>query len=49
MFNQNALIKFVRNVPPSFRSLRSDLTHENIVMLQEERSRLGKPVIEFLY
>jgi hypothetical protein len=39
---QNALIKFVRNVP-SLRWFRSDLTQENIDMLQLER-----PDIELL-
>ena len=33
---QNALIKFVRNTP-TLQWLRSDLTHENIAMLQSER------------
>ena len=46
-FIQNALIKFVRNAP-SLRWLRSDLSIENIAMLQEERSRLGKGEIELL-
>ena len=40
---QNALIKFVRNVP-SLRWFRSDLTQENIDMLQLER-----PGIELLH
>ena len=40
---QNALIKFVRNVP-SLRWFRSDLTQENIDMLQLER-----PDIELLH
>merc|ERR1712224_260170 len=39
---QNALIKFVRNVP-SLRWFRSDLSQNNIDMLQKER-----PEIEFL-
>jgi hypothetical protein len=47
IFNQNALIKFVRNAP-SLRWLQSDLSRENIAMLQEERSRLGKREIELL-
>jgi hypothetical protein len=42
IFTQNALIKFVRNVP-SLRWLRSDLTSANIEMLQKER-----PGIELL-
>ena len=40
---QNALIKFVRKAPASLRWFRSDLTEENIVMLQKER-----PEIELL-
>jgi hypothetical protein len=40
---QNALIKFVRNAPPSLRWFRSDLTHANMDMLQLER-----PDIELL-
>ena len=31
---QNALIKFVRNAPPSMRWFRSDLTEENMAMLR---------------
>jgi hypothetical protein len=46
MFKQNALIKFVRNAP-SLRWFQSDLSRDNIVMLQEERSHLCKPKIEF--
>merc|ERR1712224_315253 len=33
---QNALIKFVRNAPPSLRWFRSDLTKENIAKLQKQ-------------
>ena len=40
---QNALIKFIRNAPRSLRSFRSDLSKENIKLLQLER-----PGIEFL-
>ncbi|MGK3754594.1 MAG: hypothetical protein ACI8RD_006903 [Bacillariaceae sp.] len=40
---QNALIKFVRNVPISMRWFRSDLTQENMAML-----RLERPEIELL-
>jgi hypothetical protein len=40
---QNALIKFVRNSPPSLRWFRSDLTQENMDML-----RLERPDIELL-
>jgi hypothetical protein len=40
---QNALIKFVRNAPPSLRWFRSDLSTENIDMLRKER-----PEIELL-
>mgnify|MGYP003336191613 CR=1 FL=1 len=40
---QRILIKFVRNAPPSLRWFRSDLTKENISMLQRER-----PEIQFL-
>ena len=40
---QNALIKFIRNAPRSLRWFRSDLSKENIAMLQLER-----PGIEFL-
>merc|ERR1712232_176348 len=40
---QNALIKFVRNAPPSLRWFRSDLTKENIDMLRKEH-----PEIEFV-
>jgi hypothetical protein len=47
IFKQDALIKFVRNVP-SLRWFQSDLSSENIVMLQEERSQLGKLEIELL-
>ncbi|OEU18007.1 hypothetical protein FRACYDRAFT_238438 [Fragilariopsis cylindrus CCMP1102] len=34
---QNALIKFVRNAPSSMRWFRSDLSQDNITMLQLER------------
>ena len=34
---QNMLIKFVRNAPPSLKWFRSDLTQGNIDMLQSER------------
>jgi hypothetical protein len=47
IFQQNALVKFVRNAP-SLRWFRSDLSADNIDMLQEERSRLGKTKIELL-
>jgi hypothetical protein len=40
---QNALIKFVRNAPPTLRWFRSDLTIENMNML-----RLERPEIELL-
>ena len=40
---QNALIKFIRNAPPSLRWFRSDLSQNNIDML-----RLERPGIEFL-
>jgi len=40
---QKALIKFVRNAPPSLLWFRSDLSPNNIQMLQTER-----PTIEFL-
>jgi len=40
---QKALIKFVRHAPPTLHWFRSDLSHENIRMLQTER-----PTIEFL-
>jgi hypothetical protein len=40
---QNALIKFVRNAPPSLHWFRSDLTQENMDML-----RLERPDIELL-
>ena len=40
---QNALIKYIRNAPPSLRWFRSDLSKENIEML-----RLERPGIEFL-
>jgi hypothetical protein len=36
-YTQNALIKFVRNAPPTLRWLRSDLTPENMTMLRIER------------
>ena len=39
---QNALIKYIRNAPASLRWFRSDLSDENITMLQKER-----PEIEF--
>ena len=39
---QTALIKFIRNAPASLRWFRSDLSDENITMLQKER-----PEIEF--
>ena len=39
---QTALIKYVRNAPPSLRWFRSDLSDANIRMLQHER-----PDIEF--
>ena len=42
-FPQNALIKFIRNAPPSLRWFRSDLSQKNIDML-----RLEQPGIEFL-
>ena len=41
---QDALIKFVRNAPSSLKWFRSDLTVENIKLLQRER-----PEIEFVY
>mmetsp|Transcript_40457 Transcript_40457/g.41024 ORF Transcript_40457/g.41024 Transcript_40457/m.41024 type:complete len:103 (-) Transcript_40457:183-491(-) len=34
---QNALIKFVRNIPSTLKWFRSDLTQENINMLRLER------------
>lgn len=37
---QNALIKFLRNAPPSLRWCRSNLTPENIAMLRLERPGL---------
>ena len=40
---QNALIKYIRNAPPSLRWFRSDLSQNNIDML-----RLERPGIEFL-
>lgn len=40
---QNALIKFVRNAPPTLQWFRSDLFKENVEMLLKER-----PTIEFL-
>ena len=40
---QDALIKFVRNAPPTLRYFRSDLTQENMTML-----RLERPGIELL-
>ena len=40
---QNTLIKFVRNAPRTLRWFRSDLTQDNIKMLQLER-----PEIELL-
>ena len=40
---QNALIKYIRNAPPSLRWFRSDLSKDNIEML-----RLERPGIEFL-
>ncbi|OEU15009.1 hypothetical protein FRACYDRAFT_239689 [Fragilariopsis cylindrus CCMP1102] len=43
VFPQNALIKFVRNSPPSLRWFRSDLTQDNMTML-----RLERPEIELL-
>ena len=39
---QTALIKYIRNAPTSLRWFRSDLSDENITMLQSER-----PAIEF--
>ena len=42
-FTQNALIKFVRNAPPTLHWFRSDLTPDNITMLRMER-----PGIELL-
>jgi len=41
--SQNALIKFVRNVPSTLKWFRSDLTHDNLNML-----RLERPDIELL-
>jgi len=46
-FKQNALIKFVRNAP-SLHWFQSDLSADNIDMLQEERSQLGKTEIELI-
>jgi hypothetical protein len=43
IFTQNALIKFVRNAPPTLHWLRSDLTPDNMTMLRMER-----PGIELL-
>ena len=40
---QAALIKFIRNAPTTMRWFRSNLTQENIQMLQQER-----PKIEFV-
>jgi hypothetical protein len=40
---QDMIIKFVRNAPSSLIWFRSDLTKENIHMLQKER-----PEIEFV-
>ena len=40
---QKALIKFIRNAPTTLRWFRSNLTTENIKMLQHER-----PEIEFV-
>jgi hypothetical protein len=40
---QNALIKFVRNAPPTLRWFRSDLNQDNMTML-----RLERPEIELL-
>ena len=40
---QMALIKFIRNAPTTMRWFRSNLTQENIQMLQQER-----PKIEFV-
>jgi hypothetical protein len=40
---QSALVKFIRNGPPTLRWFRSDLSKENITMLQNER-----PEIKFL-
>jgi hypothetical protein len=37
---QNALIKFVRNAPTSLRWFRSDLTIEDMNMLQLERPKI---------
>ena len=45
---QNALIKLVRNAPASLKWFRSDLTIDNIDMLQTERNELGKSKIELL-
>mmetsp|Transcript_49941 Transcript_49941/g.55693 ORF Transcript_49941/g.55693 Transcript_49941/m.55693 type:complete len:248 (+) Transcript_49941:294-1037(+) len=45
---QNALIKLVRNAPASLKWFRSDLTTDNINMLQTERDELGKSKIELL-
>ena len=43
VFTQNALIKFVRNAPPTLQWFRSDLTPDNMTMLRMER-----PGIELL-
>ena len=40
---QNALMKYIRHCPPSLRWFRSDLTQDNIAILQRER-----PDIEFV-
>jgi hypothetical protein len=40
---QNALIKFVRNAPPTLRWFRSDFTPDNMKILRMER-----PEIELL-
>jgi hypothetical protein len=37
---QNAVVKFVLNAPPSLHWFRSDLTPENIRMLQKERPQI---------
>jgi hypothetical protein len=47
IFKQDALIKFVGDVP-SLRWFQSDLSRENVDMLQEERSQSGKLEIELL-
>jgi hypothetical protein len=43
---QNASITFVRNAPSTLKWIRSDLTQENINMLQVDRLRLGRTKIE---